>query len=497
MDKMISKEDSIKQFDVQKVNRFNVVLMCIMVAILVVERVIARGGFAIEDAVLFVQPVIGVLVTFNRWITDKVKSFILPILPSILTLIMAYLDGGNSSSMILFLSVACMSALYFNLTHYIIHCILIDVMILAFVFISNVPILGPQLDLVTVFKHVIIMSCGFSVLYFVVKWGKEYMLYGINKANESQVLLDKQEEVMQKITEISEELTKQLNEVACNMQGAVATNGNIALAMDQAALSMGEQAESVSKVAELVNEAEENIAETKRISDSMNEISKELNSEIDENGKTIQTVTKQMSMIKESVGVAYQTVEELDKNVVHIGECLNEINSISTQTNLLALNASIEAARAGEAGKGFTVVAGEVKKLAEECAELVKHIQEVIVNLQGESQVTRERMAISREAVENGEIAVRSVDEAFGRLTTAVDYLNEQIAVEYSKVDEVYNFLGAVNEEATSLASISEEHSATTQEVNTSTQVQDKNIQDISEALNAIQTLGESLKHVL
>jgi len=69
---------------------------------------------------------------------------------------------------------------------------------------------------------------------------------------------------------------------------------------------------------------------------------------------------------------------EESKSVTQINELADAILQITQQTNLLALNASIEAARAGEAGKGFSVVASEIKKLAEDSNSNVSRIQSII-----------------------------------------------------------------------------------------------------------------------
>lgn len=81
----------------------------------------------------------------------------------------------------------------------------------------------------------------------------------------------------------------------------------------------------------------------------------------------------------------------MDQDVQSIKKIISLINDISEQTNLLALNASIEAARAGEAGRGFSVVAEEVRDLAEQSSQATKSITDIMESIREKS----ERMVFS------------------------------------------------------------------------------------------------------
>ena len=92
--------------------------------------------------------------------------------------------------------------------------------------------------------------------------------------------------------------------------------------------------------------------------------------------------TKQMKTIDEIVKGSVQNVQNLNVDSQEISKLVVVIKDIADQTNLLALNAAIEAARAGEHGRGFSVVAEEVRKLAEQTAASVTEITGIVENIQ-------------------------------------------------------------------------------------------------------------------
>jgi methyl-accepting chemotaxis protein len=100
-----------------------------------------------------------------------------------------------------------------------------------------------------------------------------------------------------------------------------------------------------------------------------------------------------------------------------IGNVINVIDDIAAQTNLLALNATIEAARAGAAGRGFSVVADEVKALAEQTSTATEDIRQRITAIQATARETVASMANIRDVM-------RTVDEAAKSIAVAADRQN-------------------------------------------------------------------------
>ena len=139
-----------------------------------------------------------------------------------------------------------------------------------------------------------------------------------------------------------------------------------------------------------------------------------------------------------------QVVHNLGQRISEITSAVEIITNIADQTNLLALNAAIEAARAGEQGRGFSVVAEEVRKLAEMSANSAKEIKEYASDLSIGMAETLENMQRAQDSVKAG---INSVEEA---------------SLPFDEIGENTNRLTNVLEELTAIA---EEETAVTEEV--------------------------------
>ncbi|OPD49658.1 methyl-accepting chemotaxis protein [Bacillus thuringiensis] len=273
----------------------------------------------------------------------------------------------------------------------------------------------------------------------------ENLQHIINRVQKTSVEVQTASENMLEKTNTSREATVRVQSSMSNLNASIQSQTSSmeesSTAMDDMAVSVQRIAESASSVAELA------VATSEHASDG---------------STVIQKSVSQMTTIHEAVNATSEVVERLITHTKYIDTAVQSISNIAEQTNLLALNASIEAARAGEQGKGFAVVADEVRKLAEQSKTAATDINQLLHQIQNDTETASSMMSQGRSEAFEGINVIREAGTSFSTIVEQVNKVSTQMQDISATAEEMAASAEEMNASLNNIASISTEVSSET-----------------------------------
>jgi methyl-accepting chemotaxis protein len=216
--------------------------------------------------------------------------------------------------------------------------------------------------------------------------------------------------------------------------------------------------------------------------------------DIEKSYKELHDVSNMLLSVKDNFGAVNKQGEELSNKVQDIISIVIAVEQISEQTNLLALNAAIEAARAGEMGRGFTVVADEIRKLAEDSKIAVKTINGSLNEFTMEVRDMVNQVANQFEQLEESSQTLQVVAKDNKNATMQINDVSDGIVklvdnltYETKKISEVFQNIH-------SLAAIAEENSASSEEMSASVTEYSYKITELLDYVGQLEKLTLNLK---
>jgi methyl-accepting chemotaxis protein len=300
--------------------------------------------------------------------------------------------------------------------------------------------------------------------------------------------------LVRKIALTSEQVAAAAEELTANAENSAQANTQVAATIDEVAQGSKKQANAVDATALVVEQISAGIQRIAANANTVSGMAEKTSNAANQGDKAVHAAMDQMKIIEKSVTSSAQVVTQLGERSIEIGQIVDTISGIAGQTNLLALNAAIEAARAGEQGRGFTVVAEEVRKLAEQSQEAAKRIASLISEIQLETSNAVAAMNNGTHEVKVGADVVNNAGKAFQEIVSLVGEVSCQVREISAAIQQMASGSQQIVTSVRDIGRISTDAAGQTQAVSFATGEQSASMEEIAVSSQALARMAEELQ---
>ncbi|MGE3277729.1 MAG: methyl-accepting chemotaxis protein [Vicinamibacterales bacterium] len=234
--------------------------------------------------------------------------------------------------------------------------------------------------------------------------------------------------------------------------------GDLAVGAEQVALAAGQVSTAGQSLAEGASEQAASLEETSASMEEIAATGRQNAEHTQEASALIADVNHRMREGDVALDGMVTSMAAIKESSDRISKIMKTIDEIAFQTNLLALNAAVEAARAGEAGMGFSVVADEVRTLAQRCAQAARDTAGLI-----EESITRASEGNTR--VQDVASSIRGIGESLGRVSSLVQQVSSASEEQSSGTTQVNQAVHMMEKVTQTIAASAEESAAAAEEL--------------------------------
>jgi len=303
--------------------------------------------------------------------------------------------------------------------------------------------------------------------------------------------------IVTEVRSVSGQIFESAQSLSATAEEMNATTEEISSTMQNIAKGAEGTADMVNKTSSITRELATSIEEISEKARFAARASKDAGDRARQAGEMMEGSSRTVAELVARIDRSTATVEGFKDRALRINESVEFITHIAQQTHLLALNATIEAARAGEHGRGFSVVAEEIRKLADSSRRFADQISKLAKEINSQSTEVIGSMNDSTQAARDGKAVIlearTSIDAMVQSVLTSMERIEAISALSTAQAKGADGLVRAIEE----ISKIAEDNAAGTEEASAATEEQTASMQEMSASAQELAKASDTLKDLI